>query len=127
MIGQIRLFLHFSPLEAWNYGKELWVNEGWHNPYFARRIYASRCRKKRDNSKQISCYFTIHFKNSPTIFNSKFIRVQMRTWQTLRQASADFFKQIDVGSIASLGYIINIAHSALCSHSSAALICCAVC
>ena len=38
-------FLQFSPLEAWNYGKDLWVNEGWHNPFFARRIYASRCRK----------------------------------------------------------------------------------
>lgn len=25
--------LHFLRLEAWNYSKELWVNEVWHNPH----------------------------------------------------------------------------------------------
>lgn len=36
LVRQIQTFLHFSPPEAWNYGKELWVNEEWHNPYFSR-------------------------------------------------------------------------------------------
>lgn len=101
--------LHFSPLEVWNYSKELWVNEVWHNPHLVRRLYTSiyfllGIEKDVIAQDKFSRYFSIHCKNSP---------------------------QIDVRSTASLDYIINIAHSqepiwvmgschsTLCSDSSA--------
>lgn len=81
--------LHFSPLEVWNYSKELWVNEVWHNPHLVRRLYTSiyfllGIEKDVITQDKFSRYFSIHCKNSP---------------------------QIDVRSTASLDYIINIAHS----------------
>lgn len=83
--------LHFSRLEAWNYSKELWVNEVWHNPHFDRRLYASihfllGIEKDVITQDKFSRYFCIHCKNSLPIFYRKCERVQMRTWQTLRQA-----------------------------------------
>lgn len=68
--------LHFLRLEAWNYSKELWVNEVWHNPHFARRLYASihfllGIEKDVITQDKFSRYFCIHCKNSPPIFYRK--------------------------------------------------------